>query len=38
MAKPMLVQERTASAQAARVLGRRYLRVNYIEGRGRRTS
>ena len=29
----MLVQERTASAQAARVLGRRYLRVNYTEGR-----
>ena len=29
----MLVQERTASTQAARVLGRRYLRVNYTEGR-----
>jgi predicted acylesterase/phospholipase RssA len=28
----MLVQERTASAQAARVLGRRYLRVNYTDG------
>ena len=27
----LLVQERTAAAQAARVLGRRYLRVNYTE-------
>jgi len=29
----MLVQERTASAQAARALPGRYLRVNYTEGR-----
>jgi hypothetical protein len=27
----MLLQERTASARAARVLGRRYLRVNYTD-------